>query len=334
MCCMRKKSEGTHHFVGISPKRRDSNKTWFAEYQRILALIHQNQTDEEKLVYLAPHLRHEQFDPVEAIIYPAKIGLSWLVRHLLQDPRIDPLVEESEAFIMACIHGHLEVVQLFLQDGRTNPTIYDDEALFKATQNGHLPIVQYLLSVKEVRHTNRKRGSIFSVACEAGHLAIIRFLMQGDDFISCINGEIQKTARTGNLDVLNLLLTHPEADPSTKYALFIAFRNQFYSLVVRLLYDERIVALVGQQKPLFYEFIHAGDWVLKTSTLMLMAKTVLHLNPLLSAYLLGFFNKKEYKGPLPSKMPDTFYYQLMEYTVLLHEEEETFLPLHSFISHY
>jgi hypothetical protein len=69
-----------------------------------------------------------------------------VVERLLADPRVDPSVYNNAAIRNACLSGLLSVVERLLADPRVDPSAYDNYAMRWASENGRLSVVERLLA--------------------------------------------------------------------------------------------------------------------------------------------------------------------------------------------
>jgi ankyrin repeat protein len=80
-----------------------------------------------------------------AIIMASSYGSTECVEILLQDPRIDPAVEDNQPFLRACQYNKLETVKVLLNDPRVDPSDNSNAALATAVENRFNEIKQLLL---------------------------------------------------------------------------------------------------------------------------------------------------------------------------------------------
>ena len=64
-----------------------------------------------------------------------------MVKLLLQDPRVDPITQNSELIRWVCMNNNMELVKLLLQDPRFNPSDQNNKVVRYASQCGHLMCV-------------------------------------------------------------------------------------------------------------------------------------------------------------------------------------------------
>ena len=67
------------------------------------------------------------------------------VARLLQDPRVDPSVDDNIAIRIASEKGHMDVVKRLLQDPRVDPSASRNQAIRFASMSGRAGIVGRLL---------------------------------------------------------------------------------------------------------------------------------------------------------------------------------------------
>ncbi len=104
-------------------------------------------------------------------------GHTKTVSVLLQDERVDPAALESLALKRACDNGHTKTVKLLLQDGRSDPAALESLALKYACDNGHTKIVKLLLQDGRSDPAAHENVALIR-ACENGHAETVRVLLQ------------------------------------------------------------------------------------------------------------------------------------------------------------
>lgn len=119
------------------------------------------------------------FDPTvnynAPLFHACSKGYLWVVKLLLQDPRIDPSADDNHAIKVASWKGHWEVVKLLLKDKRVDPSAQSNEALLCASIKGHSKVMELLLKDKRVNPYAR-RGAAFRYAYEDGHWKVVELL--------------------------------------------------------------------------------------------------------------------------------------------------------------
>ena len=165
-----------------------------------------------------------------------------VVRKLLEDPRVDPTVNDNWAIQVASDNGHLEVVRLLLADPRVDPSADDNWAIRQASENDHLEVVRLLLADPRV-DPSVDDNWVIRQASENGQTEIVRLLLADPrvDPSDKDNWAIRRASENGQTEVVRLLLADPRVDPSDKdnYALRQANLGGHFE-VVRLLRETRV----------------------------------------------------------------------------------------------
>jgi len=98
-----------------------------------------------------------------------------IIQALLQDPQIDPSINNNYVLQWACQEGHVDIVKTLLQDTRVF-SIIGEEVLEWACQEGHVDIVKDLLKDQTVAEL-----TVFDYplqcACREGHLEIVKEIL-------------------------------------------------------------------------------------------------------------------------------------------------------------
>ena len=94
----------------------------------------------------------------------------------------------STPFHLACINGHLAILEILIKDIRLKINSKDNDGntgFHYACKNGHLAIVDFLIKDAqpaslslEINSKNKYSWTPFHLACLYGHLAIVDFLMK------------------------------------------------------------------------------------------------------------------------------------------------------------
>ncbi|KAI8909521.1 ankyrin repeat-containing domain protein [Gorgonomyces haynaldii] len=160
-----------------------------------------------------------------------------LLRHL------NPSCPTGLSFVMACSHGHLEIIRLLVRERRADVTENDCMGLRAAAMMGHASVVQYLLKQPGVDPRVHRNDAIIS-ACVNGHLEVVEALLS--DWRVDPSAEMQQALRVsaanGFTAVVDRLLKDERVDPSIMSQTIImgAIRNGHTETVVRLLEDRRV----------------------------------------------------------------------------------------------
>jgi hypothetical protein len=162
-----------------------------------------------------------------------------VVKHLLQDWRINPITVADSLWLEAAGQGHLNIVELLLKDKRIKPTSH---ALVEAAANGHAKIVELLL--KDGRADPEVNALLFSI--HLGHQEVVDILLQDRrvDPGGRHNAAITWASENGSLYVVDALLRLKDrnVDPSIRdnQPLRLAAENGHYEVVRRLLDSGRV----------------------------------------------------------------------------------------------
>lgn len=99
-----------------------------------------------------------------------------IVKILLQDPEIDPGLNDNRALILAATLGQSRIIRILLRDPRVNLAAHYNEAIQRATSGGHLNAVKVLMSDKRV---NPSTGSNYPLrtAERLGRADIVKQLL-------------------------------------------------------------------------------------------------------------------------------------------------------------
>jgi hypothetical protein len=93
---------------------------------------------------------------------------------LLADPRVDPAVDDNEAFRCASSNSHGSVVKFLLADPRVDPAAENNDAIRYASFNGHVGVVTLLLEHPQVVVTK----AALTAADEGDHEDIVGLMFE------------------------------------------------------------------------------------------------------------------------------------------------------------
>lgn len=126
-----------------------------------------------------------------------------IVNLVLEDPRFDIYIRDSDAIRCASAFGHYNIVKLLLCDKRFDPCYDDDGALRCAINSGYLNITRLLLSDERV-----DPGDFIELAAANGHIDIVKFLLDDPrvDPSENENKAIRNAFKNGHKDIIELLL--------------------------------------------------------------------------------------------------------------------------------
>lgn len=184
----------------------------------------------------------------------------------------------GNAFHIAAICGHLNVVRLFLDhkaniDGMTKE---HETAVYLAAEYGHLEIVQLLLSKGAyIGNATRNGETAFTIAVREGHLSIVKLLLsqlsQNIDthrLTNYLNTALYIAAERGHLRIVKWFLAKGAEvnylSTTGKTALYIATENGHLEIMERLLAHKADANLICKETfeekidftPILKSFMH------------------------------------------------------------------------------
>jgi ankyrin repeat protein len=156
-------------------------------------------------------------------------GHSAIVELLLAVPKIDPDVRERDCtpLIYACQKGHVSIVQQLLARNDVDVNArgshygsgYRCTPLIIACKKGHVEIINLLLAKDGVDINLAYTETPFIAAARMGLMEVVESLLARADFDPNIVTDsgvyaLGDAAHEGNVDVMKLLLDHPDVDPN------------------------------------------------------------------------------------------------------------------------
>ncbi|KAL3940599.1 MAG: hypothetical protein SGBAC_004883 [Bacillariaceae sp.] len=139
--------------------------------------------------------------------------VKWLLT-LPVDTGLNVPVQQLTPLQSACDHGHSKIVKCLLENGadiQANPS-YPGPILTRASLNGHLEVVKLLVAEKyvDVNESNYLGKTALRVACEYGHLQVVKFLVDsGARSTADCNGNkapLNQACAEGHLDIVKWLV--------------------------------------------------------------------------------------------------------------------------------
>ncbi|OHW99193.1 ankyrin repeat domain-containing protein 52 [Colletotrichum incanum] len=159
---------------------------------------------------------NETVVPASRLYYASRLGLTGVVRHLLQYCKHDPNENSKSgrsALEVACERGYLEVAQMLLGVGTSvNVTGYGGRTpLYTASMNGNLEVVKLVLdNGADVTITNQYGWTPLNAASDGGHVKVVKLLLsKGAEIAIADEGgwtPVNSAATSGHLEVVKLLL--------------------------------------------------------------------------------------------------------------------------------
>jgi len=140
------------------------------------------------------------------IMWASQYGHIEVVKTLLADPRVDPSAGDNAAIGAASANGHIEVVKILLADPRVNPNTYDNYAMHSASSHGHAEVVKILLADPRV-NPNAADNCVINYASANGHAEVVRLLL-GDPRITFAQDYrcVEMALKNGHVEIVKLLL--------------------------------------------------------------------------------------------------------------------------------
>jgi len=167
---------------------------------------------------------------------------------LLEDGRLDPLYNYSEALRYACDGGKIEMTKLLLADGRSDVTARNQSPLRWATVNGHFNIVEMLMEFPEVNPTfriNPSNRSAFTSAYIRGYTKILKLFLDDPRVDPTIddNHMLKSICKYGYLDIIKMVKEHPliNFSVSNNILIFTAATNNHTDIAKFLIVDKNVL---------------------------------------------------------------------------------------------
>ena len=121
---------------------------------------------------------------------------------------------EKTALHVACAHGHLEIIKYALEELHCDCSCMDDAGYtplhYTALHDGHLDLIKYMLTKCDSYIPGYKGRTLLHSVCEAGKVAIMKYLMEEkslDVYYKDYEGNtaIHVAAENGHLDIMKYL---------------------------------------------------------------------------------------------------------------------------------
>ncbi|KAI8906036.1 hypothetical protein EDD86DRAFT_277429 [Gorgonomyces haynaldii] len=107
-----------------------------------------------------------------AVRIASEMGNDKMVRLLIENPRTDPSAEDDFCLYMATNGLHWETVKILLNDARVNPDVCDNYCLKMASEHGQIDIVRLLLKDERVDPSAQESYAVLA-AYEHGHESLL-----------------------------------------------------------------------------------------------------------------------------------------------------------------
>lgn len=172
------------------------------------------------------------------------------IRYFIHVAGIEP---PMDAMVMACYHGHVEIVELLLHDRRSPPDVDGNWPMIVAAMQGHLEVVRLLMSDPRVDPSAREQAALLA-AIRWGNRDLVELLLQDirvdpsrhDHFALLCACQWNRPA------IVQLLLKDPRVDPTARrhQCFMSAVYHQHQEVVQLLLNDGRLDPERDDQDPL------------------------------------------------------------------------------------
>lgn len=159
-------------------------------------------------------------------------GHNEIVKFLLMNGAMNFNTGIIEAFNYACQNDRIEIIKLLIE---LKPDIYTNDALILACEYGHLDIVKFLLrNGSNIHHYN---DQALSSACESGNYMIAKFLLDCKANVNTDNNEaLHLACQEGHIEIVKLLLKYGvNIETKNNKALHLASKNGQIKIVKLLL---------------------------------------------------------------------------------------------------
>jgi len=106
---------------------------------------------------------------------------------MLMKRSCNPAAKENEAFRVACVNGFTEIVDILLKDSRVNPCDKENEAFVSACKHGHTTIVKRLIRLVRL---GEEGEYALRYACAKGHVDIVRLILTCTNIDPSLRGNL------------------------------------------------------------------------------------------------------------------------------------------------
>ena len=187
-----------------------------------------------------------------------------LVNLILQTGRVDATQQDNFAFTCAIRSGNIDLVRRLLEIPGVDPSTHAQDPIRIAAYRGFTAIVELLLTYPGV-DVNASFGTPLHNAARQGHVDTVALLMKNNNIQPGLihnnyRSAIACAAFSGNIRIVDMLLRHPDVDPSVTNNLAIqhASAKGHTGVVSMLLKDDRVDPLSKGCIVLAAENGHAG----------------------------------------------------------------------------
>lgn len=153
------------------------------------------------------------------IKYASEHGFTNIVERLLRDPRVDPSAEKQYALKEACFNNRAETIKALLQDPRVDPSVENQRPLKIAIAHGYTVTVRELLKDPRVDPSiliNGEEQVLLAAAIKTGDPNLIKLLLLDPRVDPTVNHQfaIRKAVQLETLSTVQAVLQDPRVDPT------------------------------------------------------------------------------------------------------------------------
>jgi ankyrin repeat protein len=149
----------------------------------------------------------------------------------------------SNALIIACFFGHVDIARVLLKDRRINPSVHQNTAVMASIKRNHLEVLKLLLQDDRVNPMDHEQQVILT-AVYCGSPEVIRMLLEHPlvDPTFGSNHLLTLAVARKRKDIVQILLQDSRIDPSihSSEILVIASHTRDAAMVKLLLDDNRV----------------------------------------------------------------------------------------------
>ena len=132
-----------------------------------------------------------------------------VVKLLLKDKRVNPIVHDNYSIKTACNRGYYKIVKYLLENviPKIDPSINENLLIKRAIEYGYYKIVKYLLenAIPKI-DPSINENFLIKTAIEHGYYKIVKYLLPKIDPTFCDNFLIKKAIRYQHIEIYKLLL--------------------------------------------------------------------------------------------------------------------------------
>lgn len=182
------------------------NKTVFDNKESVNFILKQAKNQKEEDIITEIVLNIPGINISEAFLEASGSGFYKLVEKLLADNRIDLDRYGHQAFARASLGSHFGIMQALLFKENFHPSHKEmQNALETAARKGNVNIITLLLRFDHNFDYSLDRRSAFSTACQNGHIAVVKFLIEHEGIRPQIT-DLWAACKNNHLEVVKFLL--------------------------------------------------------------------------------------------------------------------------------